>query len=80
MDDDFAFSNSLTRAEWETENNRREEFDKEFNRRWEERQQRIARGEQVDDEFDLDWVDSLKQEPRDSSPPDDDGGSADLIQ
>ena len=80
MDDDFAFSDFLTREEWEAENRRREEFNKEFNRRWEERQQRIARGEQVDDEFELDWVDSLKQEPRDSSPPDDDGGSADLIQ
>jgi hypothetical protein len=46
MDDDFAFSSYRTRAEWEAENNRREEFNKEFNRKWEERQQRIARGEQ----------------------------------
>jgi hypothetical protein len=45
MDDDFAFSPYKTREEWEAENRRREEFDKEFNRRWEERQQRIARGE-----------------------------------
>jgi hypothetical protein len=45
MDDDFAFSFYKTREEWEAENHRREEFDKEFNRRWEERQQRIARGE-----------------------------------
>jgi hypothetical protein len=45
MDDDFAFSSYKTREEWEAENRRREEFDKEFNRRWEERQQRIARGE-----------------------------------
>ena len=45
MDDDFAFSFYKTREEWEAENRRREEFDKEFNRRWEERQQRIARGE-----------------------------------
>src|SRR5882724_4980039 len=45
MDDDFAFSSCKTREEWEAENHRREEFDKEFNRRWEERQQRIARGE-----------------------------------
>lgn len=45
MDDDFAFSFYRTREEWEAENHRREEFDKEFNRRWEERQQRIARGE-----------------------------------
>jgi hypothetical protein len=47
MDDDFAFSFYKTREEWEAENRRREEFDKEFNRRWEERQQRIARGEPV---------------------------------
>jgi len=45
MDDDFAFSWYKTREEWEAENRRREEFDKEFNRRWEDRQQRIARGE-----------------------------------
>ena len=80
MDDDFAFSDFLTREEWEAENRRREEFDKEFNRRWEERQQRIARGEQVDDEFNLDWIDSLNRDRRDANPPDDDGESADLIQ
>jgi hypothetical protein len=45
MDDDFAFSFYKTREEWEAENRRREEFNIEFNRRWEERQQRIARGE-----------------------------------
>lgn len=80
MDDDFAFSDSLTREEWEAENRRREEFNEEFNRRWEERQQRIARGEQVDDEFNLDWVDSLNRDRCDSGPPFDDDGSADLVQ
>lgn len=45
MDDDFAFSPYKTREEWEAENVRREEFDKEFKRRMEERKQRIARGE-----------------------------------
>ena len=45
MDDDFAFSYYKTREEWEAENRRRDEFSKEFNRKWEERQQRIARGE-----------------------------------
>jgi hypothetical protein len=50
MDDDFAFSSYRTREEWEGENRRREEFNKEFNRKWEERQQRIARGEPL--EFD----------------------------
>jgi hypothetical protein len=79
MDDDFAFSDFLTQEEWEAENHRREEFNKEFNRRWEERQQRIARGEQVTDDFDLDWVDSLGSDPR-PTPPDDNGESPDLIQ
>jgi 2-polyprenyl-6-methoxyphenol hydroxylase-like FAD-dependent oxidoreductase len=59
MDDDFAFSSYRTREEWDEENRRREEFNREFNRRWEERQQCLARGEQVDDDFDFDWVDSL---------------------
>jgi hypothetical protein len=45
MDEDFAFSSYKTREEWEAENRRQEEFRKEFDRKWEERQQRIARGE-----------------------------------
>jgi hypothetical protein len=45
MDDDFAFSFYRTQAEWDEENRRREEFDREFNRRWAEREQRLARGE-----------------------------------
>lgn len=45
MDDDFAFSHYQTREEWEAENRRREEFDREFNRKWQERQEQIARGE-----------------------------------
>lgn len=48
MDDDFAFSTYKTRQEWENENRRREEFDREFNRKWEERQQRMARGEPIE--------------------------------
>jgi hypothetical protein len=48
MDDEFAFSFYKTREEWEAENRRREEFNKEFNRRWEERQQRLARGEPLE--------------------------------
>lgn len=59
MDDSFAFSFYRTQEEWDEENRRREEFNREFNRRWEERQERLARGELVDEEFDLDWVDSL---------------------
>ena len=50
MDDDFAFSSCKTIEEWEAENRRREEFDMEFKRKWEERQQGIARGETL--EFD----------------------------
>ena len=54
MDDDFAFSSYKTRAEWEAENRRREEFDLEFNQKREERQQRLARGEaaEFDSSFD----------------------------
>jgi hypothetical protein len=45
MDDAFAFSWFRTREEWEAENHRQEEFNKEFDRRMDERKQRIARGE-----------------------------------
>ncbi|HEV7745785.1 MAG TPA: hypothetical protein VGO56_12375 [Pyrinomonadaceae bacterium] len=45
MDNDFAFSHYQTREEWEAENRRREEFSLECDRRWQERQERIARGE-----------------------------------
>ena len=38
MDDDFAFSFFKTRQEWETENRRRQEFNKEFDRKWAERE------------------------------------------
>src|SRR6267378_2291181 len=48
MDDDFAFSFFKTRQEWETENRRRQEFNKEFDRKWAERELRIARGEPLD--------------------------------
>ena len=80
MDEDFAFSDFLTREEWEAENRRRENFNKEFNRRWEERQQRLMRGEHVDDEFNLDWVDSLNADSATAGRPDDDEESRDVIQ
>jgi hypothetical protein len=56
MDDDFAFSHYRTREEWEAENLRREEFTKEFDRKWKARQERIARGEEPEPDpfFDLD--------------------------
>lgn len=49
MDDGFAFSTCLTHEEWETENRRREEFDKKFESEWKERQEHIARGEFVEE-------------------------------
>ena len=49
MDDGFAFSSCVTLEEWETELRQREDFDREFNRRTEERRQRIALGELVDE-------------------------------
>ena len=66
MDDDFAFSSCKTREEWEAENRRRQEFNEEFNRKWDERQRKIARDEplEFDPLFDPepidrepDWVD-----------------------
>ena len=48
MDDDFAFSHYKTRQEWENENRRLEEFHREFKQKWEERKQRIARGEVIE--------------------------------
>jgi hypothetical protein len=62
MDDEFVFSSYRTREEWETENRRREEFDKEFNRKYEERQQRIARGEPLEPDpfFDPDPISDLE--------------------
>lgn len=54
MDNEFAFSFYSTRAEWEEEERQREEFNKEFNRKWAEREARIERGELVSDDG---WVD-----------------------
>ncbi|HEV7684882.1 MAG TPA: hypothetical protein VGO68_22420 [Pyrinomonadaceae bacterium] len=48
MDDDFAFSHYQTREEWDAANQRHEEFNREFNRKWQERQEQIARGETPD--------------------------------
>ncbi|MEK6335681.1 MAG: hypothetical protein AABM67_12080 [Acidobacteriota bacterium] len=70
MDDGFAFSFCRTREEWDEENRRREEFDREFNLKWEERQKRIARGEEVEDEFGEEWLNSPDSELADSQPSD----------
>jgi len=48
MDDDFAFSFFDTREEWEEENRRMEEFNRDFDRRWQEREARIAAGESAE--------------------------------
>jgi hypothetical protein len=63
MDDGFAFSPYVTLEEWEAENRRREEFNRQFEREWEERQQRIASGEIIEDESDLDWQQSTHLDP-----------------
>jgi hypothetical protein len=62
MDDDFAFSWCRTIEEWEAENRRHEEFNREFERERKEREARIARGEKVEDDFNLDWLDTFTQE------------------
>lgn len=49
MDEGFAFSSCRTLEEWEAENRRREEFNREFEREREEHRQRIARGEMVEE-------------------------------
>jgi hypothetical protein len=50
MEEEFAFSTCITREEWEAEIQEREEFNREFDRKMAEREQRIARGEVPDDE------------------------------
>ncbi len=45
MDDEFAFSTFRTIEEWEADQREMEERHKEFDRKWKEREERIARGE-----------------------------------
>ncbi len=45
MDDEFAFSTFRTIEEWQTDQREMEERHKEFDRKWKEREERIARGE-----------------------------------
>ena len=49
MDEGFAFSSCRTLEEWEAENREREEFDRKFKLEWEERRQRVARGEMIEE-------------------------------
>ena len=50
MEEEFAFSTCLTLEEWQTEIREREEFNREFDRKMQERRERIARGEIIEDE------------------------------
>ncbi|MEP6568645.1 MAG: hypothetical protein ABJC10_02640 [Acidobacteriota bacterium] len=47
MDDGFAFSSCRTHEEWGAENHRREQFDRDFNRKLEERRHGFACGEET---------------------------------
>ncbi|HEY6119772.1 MAG TPA: hypothetical protein VIV66_07425 [Pyrinomonadaceae bacterium] len=72
MDDEFAFSTFGTSEEWESDQREREERHKEFDRKWKEREERIARGETLDpdpffDPPELDEFVSLRA--RESEPP-----------
>lgn len=75
MDEGFAFSFCRTREEWDEENRRQAEFDREVDRKWKEREERLARGEPVEDEFTAGWMDSSDAEPI-LAPPDRDDESS----
>jgi hypothetical protein len=67
MEDEFAFSTCITREEWEAEIEEREEFNREFDRKMAEREQRLAGAELPDDEpgppmhhFDLKSISTCK--------------------
>jgi hypothetical protein len=75
MDEGFAFSFCRTREEWDEENRRQEEFNLEFNRKWKEREERIARGEPVEDVFTDEWADSSDSDPLLVAPEHDDESS-----
>ena len=70
MDDDFVFSFFETRADWEEENRRNEEFHRDFDRRWKEREARIAAGENsviVDAELGFDYPNGFGEPESDIS-------------
>jgi hypothetical protein len=54
MEEEFAFSSCRTFEEWEAENHRREEFEREFEQECEARRERLARGEAVEEDHDCD--------------------------
>jgi hypothetical protein len=76
MDEGFAFSFCRTREEWDEENRRQEEFDREFNRKWKEKEERLARGELADNEFSAGWINPLDSEVTLSLNPDGDDESS----
>jgi hypothetical protein len=61
MDDELAFSTFRTIEEWETDQREMEERHKEFDRKWKEREERIARGEVLEPDpfFDPPELDEL---------------------
>jgi hypothetical protein len=72
MDDDFAFSSCHTRQAWEEENRRMEEFNRDFDRRWKEREARIAAGENpaiVDAALGFDYARQFDDADSDASSP-----------
>jgi hypothetical protein len=48
MDDGFAFSSFKSVEEWEADRLEREEFHREFDRKWKEREEKLARGEPIE--------------------------------
>lgn len=55
LDDEFAFSTHASREDWEREQREFKERSAEFNRKWAEREAKIAAGEMVEDEFASAW-------------------------
>jgi hypothetical protein len=86
MEDEFAFSSCRTFEEWEAENHRREEFNREFEAECEARRERLARGEPLDEDSDsgprfefgpYEWENgpqALSREPIVADAPEDDNG------
>jgi hypothetical protein len=61
LDDEFAFSTHALREDWEREQREFEERSAEFNRKWAEREAKIAAGEIVEDEFASAWSDPMTE-------------------
>lgn len=55
LDDEFAFSTHESREDWEREQHEFKERSAEFDRKWAEREAKIAAGEMVEDEFASAW-------------------------